>query len=142
MASGGPDDKINNGIEDKANQKEDDQNSNEWQEVNRRKRKRFNTGSAELSKFQALSGDDQLTLFFEKLLNIEGKLPSFDEMKSTVDTVKVKPAAAEKSLSEHDCKITLLNYKSVDLEARSRRNNLIFRSLYTVSVTRRTACWF
>ena len=57
-------------------------------------------------------------------------MPSFDEMKSTVDTVKVKTAAAEKSLSEHDCKITLLNYKSVDLEARSRCNNLIFRSLY------------
>ena len=58
--------------------------------MNRRKRKRFNTGTAELSNFQSLSGDDKLALVFEKLVNIEEKMPSFKELQSTVETVWVK----------------------------------------------------
>ena len=37
----------------------------EWQKVNRRKRKRFNTGPAELSHFHTLSGDDNWRFYLK-----------------------------------------------------------------------------
>ena len=116
----------------------DDQNSAtgtsyqeaEWQKVNRRKRKRFNTGPAELSHFHTLSGDDKLAILFEKLVDIEEKLPSVRELQSTVETVRQRTTNAETSIKSHEQQIKVLNYKSVDIEARSRRKNLIFRGLY------------
>ena len=87
---------------------------NEWQKVNRRKRKRFNTGTADLSHFQSLSGDDKLAIFFGKLIDIEEKMPSFRELQNTVDTVRQKTNTAEISIRIHEQQIKTLNYKSVD----------------------------
>ena len=130
MASGGPDDVMCYETEDEKSPRGNDTGENEWQKVNRRKRKRFNTGTAELSNFQSLSGDDKLALVLEKIVNIEEKMPNFKELQSTVETVRVKTERAESSIKDHDRHITMLSYKSVDLEARSRRKNLIFRGLY------------
>ena len=74
MASGGPDDLMGYETEDEKSLRGNDTGENEWQKVNRRKRKRFNTGTAELSNFQSLSGDDKLALVLEKMVNIEEKI--------------------------------------------------------------------
>ena len=98
--------------------------------MNSRKRRRFNTGSVNVAHFQTLSNDDKLAMLFGKLIDIEEKLPSFQKLQNTVDEIKGKAVITEKSINWHEQQIKTLNYKSVDLEARSRRRNLIFRGLY------------
>ena len=90
----------------------------------------INTGPAELSHIHTLSGDDKLAILFEKLVDIEEKLPSVRELQSTVETVRQRTINAETSIKSDEQQVKILNYKSVDIEARSRRNNLIFRGLY------------
>ena len=77
MASCGPDDLKNYDADDENGSMGKSLQENEWQKVNRRKRKRFNTGTVDLSHFQSLSGDDKLAILFGKLIDIEEKMPSF-----------------------------------------------------------------
>ena len=130
MASCGPDDLKNYDADAEYGSMGKSLQENEWQKVKRRKRKRFNTGTVDLFHFQSLSGDDKLAILFGKLIDIEEKMPSFRELQSTVEPVREKISWAENSIKSHEQHIKTVNYKSVDLEARSRRKNLIFRSLY------------
>ena len=108
----------------------DNRPEDDWQTQNSRKRRRFNTGSVNVAHFQTLSNDDKLAMLFGKLIDIEEKLPSFQKLQNTVDEIKGKAVITEKSINWHEQQIKTLIYKSDDLEARSRRRNLIFRGLY------------
>lgn len=109
----------------------------EWQIKQSRKRRRYSTGtgtgSVDISKFHTLSGDDKLAILFEKLVNIEEKIPSFERLQDVMQVTCKKVSRVEKVTDSHERQLKILNYKSVDLEARSRRNNLIFRGLYESS---------
>ena len=87
--------------------------------MNRRKQY---TGTAELSNFQSLSGDDKLALVFEKMVNIEEKMHRFKELQSMVETAQVKTERVESSIKDHDRHIAMLSYKSV----KSRNLEVLF----------------
>ena len=100
------------------------------------KRKRVNTGSTgsapgvSADAFQGLGTDGKLTVFFDMLCNMQStqNKTSF-EIKSinwNVASTREKADNVEKRVDIHERKLRMLSYKSFDLEARSRRNNLIF----------------
>ena len=69
-------------------------------------------------EFRALSTDEKLVTMFEELTEI-----SSDRMYNVENKVEILETVS----MAHDDRLTLLEYKSIDMEARSRRNNLIFR---------------
>ena len=97
-------------------------NQQEWTTVeSKRKRKRRSTGEHSL-----LSVDDNLDFIMTQLKPlpaIEKKVNHLDQKLSrTVDDV----AEIKGDIHEFDLKIKSLEYRAIDQEARSRRNNLIF----------------
>lgn len=91
----------------------------------RGKRQRVSSGgrsnsdiSKELSNFENMSTDDKLNALFKKLTTTEVKIDSIycSNFPETVIQSNLK-------------RIKLLEYKSIDIEARSRRRNLIFRGI-------------
>lgn len=94
--------------------------------VRDRKRTRVNTGGStnvdqtiNIREYERLTVDDKLSVMFSEMKTIGQKVNSCVEIHTKVQNI-------ESSLSEQDRRIKLLEYKSIDLEARSRRNNLIF----------------
>ena len=97
----------------------------------RGKRQRVSSGgrsnsdiSKELSNFENMSTDHKLKALFRKLTTTEVKVDSiycsnFPERLSSAETV----------IQSNLKRIKLLEYKSIDIEARSRRRNLIFRGI-------------
>ena len=92
-----------------------------------RKRARVNTGSQSTQgeehsisqhEYGSLNTDDKLCVMFARMSSIEQKV---DDCLSFHNQVKF----IENSVYQHDVRLKLLEYKSIDLEARSRRNNLI-----------------
>lgn len=66
--------------------------------------------------------DDKLIAMFEEMGNMANKVDQCLHLHNRVNDL-------ESHISEHSSRLTLLEYKSIDLEARSRRNNLIFGGL-------------
>jgi len=103
--------------------------SGEYTVVRRSKRSRLSTGGrsgdndrsfdTEQKSFEKLSIDDKLSATFSKINNIGRKV---DKCLATSKKVTI----LEKEVKAHTDRITLLEYKSLDMEARSRRNNLLF----------------
>lgn len=99
----------------------------EWTEcVNRKKRTRANTGSnsdigtqINIREFEILNIDDKLSILFAQSNCMNEKIDECLQLQNKVKNI-------ENELSEHDFRLKTLEYKSIDLEARSRRNNLIF----------------
>jgi hypothetical protein len=97
-------------------------------EANRNKRSRINTGGHSehsehkticQSEYNKLSIDDKLSVMFTQMNTIGHKVEDCLNIYRQVHNIETK-------MSEHEFRIKLLEYKSIDLEARSRRNNLIF----------------
>lgn len=76
--------------------------------------------------FKQMGTDEKLLVLFNKLSIVECKQNSFNAVMSPVhDKVEI----VENCVNIHVRKIQMLAYRSLDLEARSRRNNLVFRGL-------------
>lgn len=91
----------------------------EWLTVlNRRKRQRVSTGSQNLDEYQKLSVDDKLSVMFAEMGSIGNKVDQCLQLHTKVQCI-------EKQITEHQARLNLLEYKSLDQEARNRRNNLI-----------------
>ena len=97
-----------------------------------RKRKRANTGSVDSDTFQTLSSDDKLGVIFSKLIDIEHKQTQIENLEKAINSTRNSIGNMTSDIQSHDKMLKLLNYKSVDLEARSRRKNLILRGLFEV----------
>jgi hypothetical protein len=94
----------------------------EWTKIiNSRKRQRVNTDNTQKPDidFEKLSADDKLSVMFAEMSNIGRKVDQCLSLHHKVHSL-------ETQMSEHNFRLSLLEYKSLDLEARSRRNNLIF----------------
>lgn len=100
----------------------------DWREQ-RRKRKRYETGSVDLETFCKMSSDEKLIALFTKLSTVESKQ---NNLSSVMSPVYEKVDILEDCVNIHARKLKMLSYRSLDLEARSRRNNLIFRGLADV----------
>lgn len=97
----------------------------DWREQ-RRKRKRHETGSVDIDTFSRMPMDEKLLVLFNKLSVVESKQTSLNMIMSPT---REKVEILENCVNIHSSKLKMLAYKSIDLEARSRRNNLIFRGL-------------
>ena len=76
--------------------------------------------------FASLNSEDKLNLILSKVSlsecrfeRIEGKLGTLVENQKKINNI-------EKVLRSHEARIRLLEYKSIDIEARGRRKNLLF----------------
>lgn len=72
------------------------------------------------TEFKRLSTDDKLVKLFEVMTDIGSLYGRVQDVETKVHNLKLTTEA-------HDQRIKLVEYKSLDLEARSRRSNLIFR---------------
>lgn len=96
-------------------------------EVQTRKRTRVNTDGQSGQNDQIITQSDYENLTMDKKLSV--LFSHVNTIGHKVDNcllLHLKVQELETSLSDHDFRLKLLEYKSVDLEARSRRNNLIF----------------
>lgn len=75
--------------------------------------------STTLDEYKRLSIDDKLSVMFQHMNSLERNVDKCINISSRVDDL-------ESQTSNMFSRITLLEYKSLDLEARSRRNNLLF----------------
>lgn len=91
-----------------------------------RKRRRKETGSVDIETFSVMTTDEKLLALFSKLSAVENKQSSFNMiMAPTHEKVEI----LEDCVNIQARKLKMLSYRSLDLEARSRRNNMIFRGL-------------
>jgi hypothetical protein len=107
-----------------------DDGDGQWQ-MQDRKRSRQTTGghsaaSSELSPFRELSIDDKLNRIMSKLDTLDELNESVKSLKVKVDTTISDVCEIKQDIREFDLKMKTLEYKSIDQEARSRRNNLLF----------------
>ena len=98
----------------------------EW-EMAQSKRKRYNTGMQD--SFSALSVDDKLSNMFQKLENLERTNSSIESIARGMNATKAQVEVITRRADSHEQCLKVLAYKSIDLEARSRRNNLLFHWL-------------
>ena len=115
----------------------DDGRGNGWVvEGSRGKRKKLSS-SINSECFSQLSQTEQLTCLFnslnrnyEKINSIEQNqrkcLSDINTTQKSVDDVNKRVDRTEKFIDLQMRKLKMLSYKSIDLEARSRRNNVIF----------------
>jgi len=97
------------------------------------KRRRRSTGGASTShsaalttsEFKNLPTDDKLVTLFE-MLNSTNKLSA------RVNNIETKVNSLSEASKSTNTRIRTLEYRSIDAEARSRRNNLIFRGIREV----------
>ena len=75
-----------------------------------------------LTYFDMLSADEKLSALFDKLSQVERKVDCVAPLTKRVVNV-------ENVISSHEHRLQLLEYKSIDIESRSRRRNLIFRGM-------------
>lgn len=95
----------------------------EWNTVVRdRKRQRVHTDDNKCAgscEYEKLCTDDKLSVMFTEMAKIGLKVDQCLQ-------VHQKVAELERQVSQHHSRLTLLEYKSLDMEARNRRNNIIF----------------
>ena len=77
----------------------------------------------------SVSNEDKLDVIFSKLVNIEQKQLSIEKLETVTQCNSSELSSLKKTATVHDDMLTFLSYKSLDLEARSRRKNIIFRVL-------------
>ena len=96
------------------------------------KRRRINTGEVGISAemFQMLPTDGKLVVIFDMMNNIQvTQATTSDSVKSLNNMVANacrKSDTVEEKVDFHTNQLKVLSYRSIDLEARSRRNNLVF----------------
>ena len=92
-----------------------------------KKRQRISTGTShelsddddDFADFMKLSLDHKMVVMFKKVYSTEAKI---DDLNSRVQSM-------EGVMSAHEKRIKLLEYRSIDLEARSSRRNLLFKGI-------------
>ena len=104
-----------------------------WKNKQSEKRKRISTGVAQgINKcdsgesHECHTSNEKLSPILSKLTENENRLKSFEE-KFDIALDQSRVNELEKTVYDQDRRITVLEYKSLDLEARYRRKNLIFR---------------
>ena len=78
--------------------------------------------SVTTTEFKAMSADDKLVTLFELMSSV-------GNVKARVVSVENRVTTIDKQITTNANRLKLLEYKSIDAEARNRRNNLIFRGI-------------
>ena len=88
---------------------------NEWR-THLRKRKRHDTGTVDIETFSKMNTDEKLLALFSKLSMVEDK-----QNDMVTSLVHEKVNVLENCVNIQARKIKMLSYRSLDLEARSRK---------------------
>lgn len=118
-------------------------NGGPWQTV--RKRKRRSTGGTSVNNDATTTSDQSIKANISKdmfkKMSIDEKLVTLFDLMSNVNNIDGRVHKVEQHVSdlrceqnEHKRRLLLLEYKSIDSEARARRNNLIFRGVPEVLI--------
>ena len=83
----------------------------------------------ETGDYDSLSKDDKLSLILSKLSINEQRVKYIQTKVDSVLPVKKRVAEIENVLRSHSERLKLLEYRSLDIEARSRRRNLLFKGV-------------
>ena len=120
------------GVQAPETELESEQMELQWIPV-RNKRRRFNTGSHAAGtgqiNFSTLNVDDKLSQMFEKLNTLERSNNEIMKITQQLNSVQARVDNVERRTVNNDLFLKVLAYKSIDLEARSRRCNLVFHGL-------------
>ena len=105
----------------------------EWVPV-QNKRRRFNTESPAAASmgqisFSSLNVDEKLSHIVDKLNSLERSNNEIMKLSQQLNSVQVKVDSEEQRTVNHELFLKVMAYKSIDIEARSRRCNLIFHGL-------------
>lgn len=101
----------------------------------RNKRRRQNTGDPKDSirvditeeiDYDSLQTDEKLTLILTKVSLGESRFARIEQKLDSVVQGQKRLKTFENVLKSYEDRIKLLEYKSIDIEARARRNNLLF----------------
>lgn len=104
------------------------------------KRKRISTGGTgdcipgmTSETFQTLHTDDKLTVLFDMMNSVHVKQDrtsaDIQNMNRLMNSSSQKTDRVEKNVNLYSKQLKVLSYRSIDQEARSRRNNLLFWGL-------------
>lgn len=118
---------------------EDSSGEGPWEMVRLRgKRQRVSTGGSsnvlqdsllDSLNVDTLSGDEKLNLILSKVTINEGKFEQLERKLDSVLTLRTRVDNMDTVIRSHENRLKLLEYKSIDIEARGRRCNLIFHGL-------------
>lgn len=105
-----------------------------------RKRQRVSTGGKSneqlvqdsldpdfISNFEQMNSDEKLSAIFSTLTCNQNKIMHIEQKVNHINMFNGKMARAETVMHSYNDRLKLLEYRSIDLEARSRRNNLLFK---------------
>ena len=99
------------------------------------KRLRMSAGSGheselcDLSSFSTLNTDEKLCEIMAKLSVNQNKIQTVENKLDMLMRMESRLFRAETVILSHDDRLKLLEYKSIDNEARNRRNNLLFKGI-------------
>ncbi|MCG8033763.1 MAG: hypothetical protein JAZ03_16535, partial [Candidatus Thiodiazotropha taylori] len=109
-----------------------------------RKRQRVNTGgnvnilplsdvsdgeAVEDIDFMNMTTDEKLSKIFSALTCSQNKIMIVEQKIDAINRLNGRVQKVEKVINSYNDRLKLLEYKSIDIEARSRRNNLLFRGI-------------
>lgn len=87
------------------------------------------TGVGETGEYELLSNEDKLSLILSKLSINENRVKLIQNRLESVVHMKKRVSEVENVVKSHEERLKLLEYRSIDIEARSRRKNLLFKGL-------------
>ena len=96
------------------------------------------------SNFNDMCVDEKLSTIFSALTCNQNKITHVEQKVDSIIRLNGRVARVETIVSSYNDRLKLLDYKSIDIQARSWRNNLLFRGLPEVrdEDCRRTICDF
>ena len=108
-----------------------DIDNSEWSKVTHtKKRYRISTGGESQTHYKPdyddLSIDGKLSAIYNQMTINNNKMAAIDKKVDQCLHLHIRVNQLERSISTQDKRLKLLEYKSIDIEARGRRNNLIF----------------
>ena len=112
-------------------------NANEW--TRREKKRKYNSSSSGPSQlsvgqdedidYSTLDTDEKINLILSKVTLNESRFQSMEKMFDKVYTHGKKLSEMSSVMVSQEERMRLLEYKSIELESRSRRNNVLFYGL-------------
>lgn len=102
----------------------------EWQKiVNSRKRQKISSSGSEninIDDYKSLSLDDKLAVMYVEISSNKTQMSEIGNKLDTCLKMGDSLKSIENKVDSFEARMTLLEYKSLDIEARSRRHNLLF----------------
>ena len=79
--------------------------------------------------YDSLTKDEKLSLLLTKVSLNEGRVEQIQNKLDTVPDLKQRVTTVERVIRSNTDRLKVLEYRSIDLEARSRRKNILFKGI-------------